>query len=152
MKLNTDMAIYDKNGQLALMAETKKRLNTSSNWAAKMRRNRLAHGLMPRAKFFLLALPDRFYLWKDKDMTPEVISPNYEIDPLPFLASYYDNRSKKQLEALSGESFELIISSWLSKLLQANVLPSELQDQEWLVESGLFEAIKQGHLAIEVPA
>lgn len=150
MKFNADMAIYDKTGQLALVVEVKNKLDTSSIWAAKMRRNMLAHGLMPNASFFLLALPDRFYLWKDAGIVPEIVAPDYEIDPRPFLRSHY-NGNDISLNSLTGESFELVISSWLNKLLQNDILPSELQEQNWLVESGLFEAIRLGHLAAQVP-
>ena len=149
MKFSADMAIYDKSGQLALVVEVKNKLNTSTDWAAKMRRNMLAHGLMPDTRFFLLALPDRFYLWKDAGVVSEIVSPTYTIDPKPFLRLYY-NGSEISLDSLTGESFELVISSWLSKLLQADVLPPELEDQDWLIESELFEAIKHGHLAAQV--
>ncbi len=144
-----DLAIYDKNGQLVLVVEAKNKLGTTNSWAIKMRRNILAHGLMPNTRFFLLALPDRFYLWKDAGVVPEMVPPDYEINPKPFLHSYY-NGAKISLNSLTGESFELVVSSWLSRLLQADVLPSELQDQDWLVESGLFNAIKYGHLAVQV--
>ena len=149
MKFNADMAIYDKTGQLALVVEVKNKQDTSSSWAARMRRNMLAHGLMPITRFFLLALPDRFYLWKDAGIAPEIVPPDYEIDPRPFLRSYY-NGAEISPGSLTGESFELVISSWLNKLLQNNVLPPELQKQDWLTESGLFEAIRLGHLAAQV--
>ena len=149
MRFRADLAIYNKNGQLALVVEAKNKLNTSSSWAAKMRRNMLAHGLMPNTRFFLLALPDHFYLWKDAGVVPEIVPPDYEIDPKSFLHSYYDG-AEMPLNSLTGENFELVISSWLSKLLQTDILPPELQDQEWLVKSGLFDAIKHGHLAAEV--
>ena len=149
MRFNADMAIYDKTGQLALVVEAKNKLHTSSSWAAKMRRNMLAHGLMPNPRFFLLALPDRFYLWKNDGVVSEITPPNYEVDPRPFLQTYY-NWPERSLISLTGESFELVVSSWLSKLLQTDVLPLELQKQDWLVESGLFETIKLGHLADQV--
>jgi hypothetical protein len=151
MRFNADMAVYDKTGQLVLVVEAKNKLATSKSWAEKMRRNMLAHGLMPNSRFFLLALPDRFYLWKDAGIAPEIISPDYEIDPRSFLQAHY-NWSELSLDSLTGESFELVISSWLSKLLQANSLPSDLQEQDWLVESGLFEAIKLGHITTQIPA
>ena len=149
MKFNADMAIYDTTGQLVLVAEAKNKLDTSSTWAAKMRRNILAHGLMPKARFFLLALPDRFYLWKDTGILPEIVPPDYEIDPRPFLRSHYIG-TDLSLSSLTGEGFELVISSWLNTLLQNDTLPPELQEQDWLIESGLFEAIKLGHLAAQV--
>jgi hypothetical protein len=149
MRFRADLAVYDKNGQLVLVVEAKNKLNTSSDWAAKMRRNMLAHGLMPDTRFFLLTLPDKFYLWKNAGVIPEIVLPDYEIDPKPFLHPYYA-RVEISPDTLTGESFELVISSWLSKLLQTDVLPPELEGQDWLIKSGLFEAIKQGHLAAQI--
>ena len=48
MKFKADMVVYDRAGQLALVVEAKNKLGTSSDWAAKMRRNMLAHGLQAR--------------------------------------------------------------------------------------------------------
>lgn len=149
MGFRADLAIYDKNGQLVLVVEAKNKLNTTSSWATKMRRNILAHGLMPNARFFLLALPDRFYLWKDAGVVPEIVPPDYEINPKPFLRSYY-NGDEISSNSLTGEGFELVVSSWLIKLLQLDALPSELQDQDWLIKSGLFNAVKHGRLAAQV--
>ena len=149
MRFQADMAIYDKAGQLALVVEAKNKLDTTSDWAARMRRNLLAHGLMPNTRFFLLALPDRFYLWKDAGVIPEIGPPHYEIDPKPLLRPYYNDTDPLN-GLLTGASFELVVSSWLNTLLQTDILPAELQEQEWLVESGLFEAIKSGHLAAQV--
>ena len=58
MKQYADIFAFDRDGQLVLIAEAKSKRGTSINWAAKMRRNMFAHGLMPNAPYFLLALPD----------------------------------------------------------------------------------------------
>ena len=106
MQHTADIAAYDTDGQLVLVVETKNKLGTSSVWAAKMRRNILAHGLLPKTRFFLLALPDRFYLWRDVSIIPELAEPNYEIDSAPFLQPYYD-RAGILPEKLSSESNEI---------------------------------------------
>ena len=54
-----------------------------------MRRNMLAHGVVPNSRFFLLALPDRLYLWKDVGNTPDLVEPTYEVDATPFFEPYY---------------------------------------------------------------
>ena len=151
MQHKADIAVYDADGQLTLVVETKSKLGTSSVWAAKMRRNILAHGLLPKTRFFLLALPDRFYLWKDVSITPEIVRPTYEIDSTPFLQAYYD-KSTISPENLSGESFELIVVSWLSEILRADMFPStHQQNQAWIIKSGLFKAIRKGRLASAMP-
>ena len=151
MKL-IDIAVYNVNGQLTLAVEVKNKLETSNDWAARMRRNVLAHGLVPKVRFFLLALPDRFYLWKDMEERIELVKPTYEIDPRPFLHPYY-KKSGLSPDRLSGQSFELIVTSWLGELLRADLSADTLQHgQKWLLESGLLEAIAGGYVAAEVPA
>lgn len=148
MASRADIVAYDNKGKLTLVIEVKNKLGTTSEWAARMRRNILAHGLLPSTRFFLLALPDRFYLWKDKPL-PQVEKPTYEIDPSPFLKPYLQKAGVRP-DKLSNEGLELLIRSWLSELLQASELPDALkQNNEWLVESGLLDALKRGRVASE---
>jgi hypothetical protein len=147
MTTRADLVTYDKDGQLALVVEVKNKTGTSSVWAANMRRNILAHGLLPNMKFFLLALPDRFYLWRSPNNTPEIRQPDYEIDSTLFLEPYY-----KQLgllpSGLGGASFELVIASWVSQLTQID-RTSIPQGLEWLEESGLFDVLVGGRVVSE---
>src|ERR1017187_7819118 len=61
-----DFVAYDRDGGVLLLAEAKSRHGTSQDWAAGLRRNMLAHGLLPWAKYFLIATPERMYLWKQE--------------------------------------------------------------------------------------
>lgn len=146
MSIQADMVAYDSQGKMALVVEVKNKLGTNSEWAAKMRRNILAHGY-PSARFFLLALPDHFYLWKDKHSL-EIEQPNYDINPFVFLKPYLE-KANIQPENLSGAGFELLVSSWLNELLQAETVKQDASNT-WLAESGLLDAIKQGRVDSEV--
>jgi hypothetical protein len=75
----------------------------------------------------LLALPDRLYLWKDISNTPELIEPTYELDATPFFQPYYE-RANISPDHLSGQSFELIVTSWLNELIQSGV-PANVPEQ-----------------------
>jgi len=152
MKQYADILAFDRNGQLALIAEVKNKRGTSTAWAAKMRRNMFAHGLLPHAPFFLLALPDVFYLWKNTGRTPELIEPSQRIDPNPFLQRYYQISGILPTD-LTGRSFELIVTSWLNQVLRAKS-PQDLSNgnQDWLVSSGLFDKLAGGHLELEAAA
>src|SRR5579871_6759785 len=86
MALQNDIVVYDASGQLALAVEVKNRRGTNVEWAAQMRQNLLTHSLV-HAPYFLLALPDHFYLWVNKEQSTAV-NPDYAIDPLPFLKPY----------------------------------------------------------------
>lgn len=140
-----DIIGYDVKGNPTLTVEIKNKKGTDENWAAQMRRNMLAHGTLPKTDFFLLALPDNFYLWKDNDSSTVLIKPNYTVNPNSFLSDYYN-----QFSELSKESFELVVTNLLSDILHAhNINDLRISNKEWLVKSGLFESIKGGHLVSE---
>ncbi|MEA5552166.1 hypothetical protein VB713_14570 [Anabaena cylindrica UHCC 0172] len=143
-----DMAVHGKDRHLQLLVEVKNKRGASKIWAAKMRRNMYAHGLLPEAPFFLLALPEKFYLWKNIGLSTDLIEPDYEINPEPFLKSYYP-KAYTQNHEISSEGFELIVSAWLHQILtipSVDLLPPNM---DWLVSSGLFDAIHYGHLKLE---
>jgi hypothetical protein len=150
MKQYADILAFDQNGQLALIAEVKNKRGTTDEWAAKMRRNMYAHGLLPQAPFFLLALPDKFYLWKDAGM--DVVEPTQKVDPRPFLRAYYE-KTGVSADSLTSNSFELLVTSWLHQVLRAKS-PQELPEgtQDWLVSTGLFDKLAGGYLEFEAAA
>ncbi|MFN8483954.1 MAG: hypothetical protein U0768_13020 [Anaerolineae bacterium] len=146
--LPADFVVYDPDGQITLVVETKSKLDTSRNWATQMRRNILAHGMLPNAPFLLLAMPNRLYLWKNSGTSPELVAPMYEVDATPFFRPYYE-RAQVSPENLSGQSFGLIVASWLNELLQ-DAGPANLSDDahRFLEESGLLEALRGGSVAV----
>ncbi|WP_019500264.1 hypothetical protein [Pseudanabaena sp. PCC 6802] len=147
-----DIAGYDKNNQLVLIVEVKQKLRASSEWVTKLRRNMLAHGYFPQTSFFLLVTPDRFYLWKNAGVLPEIIQPDYEIDATPILQPYAD-RTGVPIEHMSGRSLELIVEAWLDEIMRSDIPPAKLgSTQNWLFESGLYDAIKGGHAVLELAA
>ncbi|HEY9597406.1 MAG TPA: hypothetical protein V6D33_07020 [Cyanophyceae cyanobacterium] len=150
MPYHADIAVYGKDERLQLLVETKSKRSTSQDWAAKMRRNMYAHGLLPEAQFFLLALPDKFYLWKNIGLSTEIVNSSYEISSESFLQPYY-TKAGVSLSEITGRSFELIVSAWLREVMglqSADSLPQDYRD--WFVSSGLFDAIQGGRLESEV--
>lgn len=150
MRQYADILAFDRFGQIALIAEVKNKRGTSAEWAAKMRRNMFAHGLLPNAPFFLLALPDNFYLWNNAEGNLEIVEPSQKVDPQPFLHPYYESFGISP-DNLTGRSFEIIVSSWLNQVLRAKS-PQDLfgENQDWLVNSGLFDKLAGGRLELEV--
>jgi hypothetical protein len=152
MASRLDLAAYNRDNQLILVVEVKKLLGISKEWATRLRRNMLAHGTLPNVKFFLLAFPDRFYLWNDADIKPVESEPTYTIDVRPILAPYF-KRSGITSKQISEESFELIVASWLGELIHSHKSPEELQkSQKWLIDSGLYATLEGGRLEHEVLA
>lgn len=148
--MKADLVAYDRNGQLVLIAEIKRKTGVSAEWAAKWRRNMLSHGELPDAKYFLIALPDRFYLWKDAGTVPEPTAPTFEIDAGPVLKPYLDQIGISP-EEISPQSFEMIVSEWLNSILHDRApLNNKDDDLNWLNRSGLLEAVSGGSIKDEV--
>lgn len=76
-----DFIAYDPEGGLVLLAEAKSRRGTSDLWAAKFRRNMLAHGLLLRSKYFLIATPERMYGWKQENLSANDVLHNSPLTP-----------------------------------------------------------------------
>ena len=151
MKQYADIWAFDKSGQLALIAEVKSKRGTSNEWAAKMRRNMFAHGYLPDSPYFLLALPDAFYLWNDSGRGLEPVEPTQRVDPHPFLQPYYDKTGISS-DDLTEKSFEFVVTSWLNQVLLAKSSQELTGNQDWLVDSGLFDRLVGGRLELDAAA
>jgi hypothetical protein len=139
-----DLAVENRNGQLTLAVEVKSKLNASPEWAARFRRNILAHGTFPQAPFFLMVFPNRFYLWTDADVQLEQSEPTYTIDAKPILQPYFE-RARVTADQISGQSLELIIASWLGEIIYSEKPPEDVDEsQQWLIDSGLYDALVGG--------
>ncbi len=119
-----DLLVENRGGQPTLIVEVKQKLNVSSEWAAQFYRNILVHnsGILPRAPYFLMAFPDRFYLWINHTNSysySELIEPSYTIDAEPILRPYLQGMGRTAGE-MGKQSLELMIISWLGKILYSN--------------------------------
>lgn len=146
-----DLAILDRSGQIAAVAEIKRQLGTSRDWAAQLRRNLLAHEIRCVADYFLLITPDRLYLWKDAGKNPERVPPTHEADMQPEFARYFEGAGIDP-DDISQAAFELLVGAWFGQLTR---LEDEAQDlaasRSWLAESGLLSTVKDGRIEFEVP-
>jgi hypothetical protein len=145
MNIQSDIAVYDNAGNLVLVVEVKNRRGTDSEWAAAMRRNLFIHGYLPNTPYFLLAMPDRFYLWKDVH-SADTVKPDYEIDPSSIFELYLGKTDLGTVN-LSGAGLELLVSSWLNELTRETNQPSD--EAVWLIESGLLDALRRGQVIAE---
>ncbi len=141
-----DIVVYsvDKTPQLVIEIKTKK--GASPEWATKLRRNLIVHGVIPASPFFLLILPDHLYLWKDSS-SMEVLLPDYVIDASPILTPFL-KATNLSLNTISGEGLELVVDFWLNELIDSE-LPDDKTGFDWLYASGLYEAIKNGSVVIQ---
>jgi hypothetical protein len=150
MSVYADFALYDRNGRLIAVAEVKNKAGTSREWAARLRRNILAHGGFHGADFFLLVTPDKLYLWKGAGAEPAVVQPALEVDAQPIFEPYFERAGVNPTD-VSGRAFELIVAAWLSDLIRLAEQPENLSNgQNWLVETGLLDAVRDGRIEYEV--
>lgn len=147
-----DLSVDNRNGQLALVVEVKRKTNVSPEWAAKLRRNIFAHGTFPKAPYFLMVFPDKFYLWSNDEAYQDQSEPTYTIDASPILQPYFE-RAGVTSDQISGDSLELIVSSWLGEIIHSEQLPESMDaSQQWLIESGLYAALVGGKFEHEAAA
>lgn len=149
MHPRADLTVYDSQGRLIAIAEVKNKLGTSADWAAKTRRNMLAHGRIGDVEFFLIVTPDTIYLWKGAGADPIPIPPTYVADTESELGHYFQGTDTAP-GYISGYAFELLVSAWLGNVIRSPKAPGD-DDRipEWLEESGLQAAIKNGHIEYE---
>lgn len=144
-----DIAIYNRDNQLVVVVEVKTKLNASLEWASQLRCNIFSHGIFPKAPYFLMVFPDRFYLWTDTAEQLDKSEPTYTIDARPILEPYFEQVGVSANQ-ITGQSLELIVASWLGKVIHLEQLPEELDESHrWLIESGLYTAIAGGHFEYE---
>jgi hypothetical protein len=139
-----DLLIDNRHGQLTLEVEVKSKTNVSAEWAAKFRRNIIAHGTLSKAPYFMMAFPDKFYLWANPEINQDDSAPTYQVDASKILNPYFE-RARVTAEEISGESLEVIIASWLDELVYIDKLPEDVKiAQPWLIESGLYDVLSRG--------
>ena len=142
-----DIAVYNKSHQLILTVEVKNRFGATTDWAARFRRNLLAHGLYPKAKFFLLVTPENFFLWAGENNSLVETPPNYEAGATEILSPYFE-RVRLSPKQLNEAELEMLVATWINDLL----FPVEgRQTPEWLIKSGLAKAIRGGVYKFEDP-
>jgi hypothetical protein len=132
----TDFIVRSPDDRIVLAVEAKRRSNASAEWAAQMRRNLSAHGMVPDAPYFLLALPDKFFLWKDAPAL-QAVPPDFEFDATDALRPYLD-LLHYPVDELSAASFESIVRLWLEDLVRENGSGRS----SWLRASGLDKQLR----------
>jgi hypothetical protein len=149
MASRPDITLYDREGRLLLVAEVKYKRDTTPEWAAALRRNLLAHEGFRQAEYFLVLTPDHLYLWKGLKAEALAVLPDVVADSYPLFLPYLQSAGP-DLDRLSAPVFELMAISWLSDLVHSRRESEGLgNDQAWLAESGLLDAVRNGRLAYD---
>ena len=144
-----DAAVFSPDGSLQAIVEIRNIVGAGAEWAAQTRRNLIRDELLPVSPFFLMVLPDRFYLWRDAASSLEAVPAEFEADGTALLFPYIGDRTTRPYP-LSNEGLDLAVTFWLWDLvgrrLEGLLAGSEYR---WLLESRLYTAIKDGTVEVE---
>jgi hypothetical protein len=144
-----DILVRGIDNDIKLVVEVKGRSHSSADWAAKYRQNLSANCVLPKSKFFLLALPDFLYLWKDEN-SAEFVLPNFTIKTFKVLQPYL-TRSETEPSYIAGEGLRLALTSWLREATFSSKRPPVGSDSyRLLIESGLLDEINKAEVIAEV--
>ena len=149
-RLRPDIIVRSPNGTTQLSVEIKALAGRSEDWAIEFRGNLMEYDALPDSRFFLLAMPDYFYLWAGTP--PEDAKPDYRVSAKAMLKRYMQSRHLKDLdiEDLGGFGLKFLIRAWIFALMGSR-LTGDLVGEEyaWLLESGLYESIRSGYIEAE---
>jgi hypothetical protein len=150
MLRQADIAVYDQDENLQLIVEVKKKSGASLDWVIQMHRNLLIHSVIPQSPYFLLALPDFFYLWRNSTSETVDKQPDYQIETAEALGVYVDQLPQPLIE-LSESSLALLVTSWLEDLVNSDLDKNAASPTlDWLFDSGLYRSIRGGAVAVEI--
>lgn len=160
-----DAQVVDREGKTVLVAEAKSRFDTTGSWAAGTFRNLYAHGSLPDVPYFLLALPDAFYLWLEPSkkatrafmegnrtvLGESKVAPDYSVPAWETVRPYLGHPGGREPDPheVSSYAMGMVLGAFLADVMNARNLtpenaPSELQ---WLFDSGLYDAMRGGSFA-----
>ncbi|HEX8696487.1 MAG TPA: hypothetical protein VF746_28975 [Longimicrobium sp.] len=150
IRTRSDVAVYDQVGTLQLVVEVKSARGIDQHGAAQVYRNLLAHSGIPGGGFFLLVgYPSDFYLWVNRPSSHRHGNPDYEFRGEELLRPYMESGGEPG-ENGAGHGYERTVAQWLDDLVQQESLPPG-PAFDWLIQSGLFEAIRGGTVLRQAP-
>ena len=145
-----DLAVYNSRGELKAVIDVKGRYGKTGEWATHTRRNMAAHGHVPDVDYFIIATPERLFLWKESGAEPGLVPPTYEADIRAELAPYYED-THLDINKISGPALEMLIQTWLTDMIWPDVFGYKHQSPpNWVNESGLLNAVENGRIEFEV--
>jgi hypothetical protein len=141
-----DFTVEKPGRGIQLLVEARNTPAPSREWATRFLRNILARVQIPPTEYFLLALRDHLYLWRRPAAEPG--NPDFEADTASELQPYL-SRLNLPLDTLTKTSFEMLIQAWLEDLVDG-ILPES--GNQWLVESGLADSVRNGSVRLNLAA
>lgn len=150
--MKPQIVIYGEDYKLKLIVESWPKPETSPEWAAEFRGNFLHYRVIPRSPYFLLATPGSFFLWTDAETADESAPPDYCV-PAPSWLNTYLDRPAVSPGRISKDAWGYIVKLWLSNIVNFNRPQEPISpDEQWLIDTGLYQAIRNGSIATPAAA
>jgi hypothetical protein len=100
----------------------------------------LSHGLLPSSKYFLIATPERLYLWRQEQPNGAEAPPEVTADAEQIFQPYFE-RLEQQPSKIGPEAFEYLVLAWLTDIARSgdggtsdrNLMRDDSSSQ-WLTE------------------
>ncbi len=75
----------------------------------------LSHGLLPASKYFLIATPERLYLWRQEQPDSAEAPPQLTVDAENVLEPYFQ-KLHQEPSNIAPEAFEHLVLAWLKDI------------------------------------
>lgn len=139
MSYRADILVRSRDGEPIAVVEVKNRQDLNREVAIQLRRNMIAHGLLPHIPYFLLLSQDSGFLWKGKRRERLDAELTCEFSMSEIVTRYLPELGSK--ERLREAQLELLVLQWLSDLAQR---PQEaIEEPERSLElSGFLNSIR----------
>jgi hypothetical protein len=106
----------------------------------------LAHGVLPRSQYFLIVTPERMYGWRQEDLLPSDVLPEFTVDAQKALAPYFAKLNQDPVN-ISPRAFELVILTWLNDITRSQKHGPEVDASlSSLIDSGLLSSLHRAEI------
>ncbi|MBV9496004.1 MAG: hypothetical protein JOZ54_17285 [Acidobacteria bacterium] len=142
-----DFTVEKPGEGIRLLVEATNTPAPSPEWASRFLRNLFVHARVPTSPYFLLALRNHLYLWRNP--APDAGAPDFEVATDSVLRPYLTGLHTS-LDQLSEGGFEMLIEMWLFDLVGGTLADST--NDRWLEETGLAQSVRDGEVRANIAA
>ncbi len=146
MTFRADILIRSPDNRIIAIIEVKNRQDLSRNIAMILRRNMMAHGLLPQTLYFVLLSQDIGFLWKGSEQENLQAPPAVEFSMKQIMDRYLPEMNPE--ERLRGAELELLVLQWLTDLTWGSQETIE-EPEKSLAPSKFLEAIQGATVTAE---
>lgn len=146
-----DLAVYGADGSLQLLVKVKTKTAASAAWVTHAVRHGFAGGELPAVPYFMLALPDKLYLWKGASQAAvwAVEQPDFVFETTVLLRPLRTDITTWHAP-FSGQGLEILLAAWFDTVTDPrNPLLGQYPPYLKLQESGLLDAIRNGTVEVQ---